>query len=319
MPDLIQQLAQVLRRHEDIVIDPSNANGTSEMHGSLRFQEGFDVVEVVAEYNVLREVLYAFAESHGVPLNGSVAVIVNRTIDHAIAFAVKAYATGKTLELQRRREEHLSFVVHDLKTPLAAIETAMYIIDAKFNDPRAPSAKFLNMIRRNARRLTALVSQILQEQANLQAEIKELNKRECDVWPLVEELIRDCQPLADAAYTRVLNQVPEDMTITADPQRLARVFQNLLSNALRYTHKGQIIIGGRDVNSYAEFWVEDSGDGIPADRIDKIFDKLETDRATEGGLGLGLAIVKDIVEAHGGNVVVESELGKGARFRFVIP
>jgi signal transduction histidine kinase len=79
------------------------------------------------------------------------------------------------------------------------------------------------------------------------------------------------------------------------------------------------VIGGRTSEGGAEFWVTDSGEGIVPDRIDKIFDKLETDRVTEGGLGLGLAIVKDIVEAYGGTLTVASQPGEGARFRFTIP
>jgi signal transduction histidine kinase len=319
MPHLIEQLGRTLRKHEDLIIDTSNGNDTSQVHGTLRFQEGFDVVEVVAEYNALREVLYEFAERQGISIAGPLARIVNRTIDHAIAFAVKAFATEKTIELQRRREEHLSFVIHDLKTPLAAIETAMWIVDTKFRDPAAPSAKFLDIVRRNARRLTTLVSQILQEQANLQTETMRLNKRECDVWPLVEALSRDCQPLADATRTAVVNEIGEDLSVVADPQALSRVFQNLLSNAIQHTQNGVIVIGGRRNESEAEFWVEDSGEGISPERIDKIFDKLETDRFAEGGLGLGLAIVKEIVEAHGGQVTVTSKPQEATRFRFTIP
>jgi two-component system phosphate regulon sensor histidine kinase PhoR len=189
----------------------------------------------------------------------------------------------------------------------------------EFRDPAAPSAKFLDIVRRNARRLTTLVSQILQEQANLQTETMRLNKRECDVWPLVEALSRDCQPLADATRTAVVNEIGEDLSVVADPQALSRVFQNLLSNAIQHTQNGVIVIGGRRNESEAEFWVEDSGEGISPERIDKIFDKLETDRFAEGGLGLGLAIVKEIVEAHGGQVTVTSKPQEATRFRFTIP
>jgi two-component system, OmpR family, phosphate regulon sensor histidine kinase PhoR len=319
MPMLIEELSTKLKRQEETAIDPADSNHCSEAHGTLRFQEGFDVVEVVAEYNVLREVLYDFAEQRGILLTGRAAGLVNRTIDHAIAFAVKAHATEKTLELQRRREEHFSFLVHDLKTPLAAIETAMMIVDAKYRDPLSPSTRLLDVVRRNARRLNAVVSKLLQDQANLQTQAAQLEKREFDLWPLVEDLIRDLRPLADTAATVIINEVPEELSMYADAHAISRVFQNLVSNAINYTQHGHIIIGARQLGSAIECWVEDSGQGIPQDRIEKIFEKLETDANREGGLGLGLAIVKEIVERHNGSVSVQSAVAKGSKFSFSIP
>ena len=101
---------------------------------------------------------------------------------------------------------------------------------------------------------------------------------------------------------------------------LTRIFQNLIANAIKYTPRGEVIIGAHAGEADGvECWVADNGEGIPSDLIAKIFDKLETDPDKEGGLGLGLAIVKTFVEAHGGAVVVESELGKGSTFRFALP
>ena len=107
------------------------------------------------------------------------------------------------------------------------------------------------------------------------------------------------------------------MTIVADAPLMAEVFQNLISNAIRYTHHGRISIGAQRLGNTVECWVEDSGKGIEPERIERIFDKFETD--SNEGQGLGLAIVKKIIEAHGGNVGVTSKFGKGSRFYFVIP
>src|SRR5581483_537067 len=132
MPDLLEEIWKTLRNHEEMAIESGDSNGNSEAHGALRFQEGFDLVEVVAEYNALRVVLLAFAQERGLSLDGKPGELLHRAIDHAIAFAAKAYATEKTLELQRRREEYFSFVVHDLKTPLSAIQMSMHILDTKY-------------------------------------------------------------------------------------------------------------------------------------------------------------------------------------------
>jgi signal transduction histidine kinase len=115
--------------------------------------------------------------------------------------------------------------------------------------------------------------------------------------------------------------VPEGLTAFADANMLTLIFQNLISNAIDYTPNGEVTIGAKKIEESAavECWVSDNGAGIPADRLDKVFDKLETDPDKKSGMGLGLAIVKQFVEAHGGQVAVESELGQGSTFRFTIP
>jgi len=319
MPQLIDDIWHGLRKQEDLDIANGNGNGTSEAHGVLRLHAGFDLVEVVAEYNVLREVLLEFAHTQSVSLDGHAGRLVHRTIDRAIAFAVRAYSEERTIEIQRRREEHLSFIVHDLKTPIAAIETSMLIFNSKYRVPDAPATRFLDIVSRNARRLHALVSTVLQEQQNLQRGFTSLEKREFDLWPLLQALAQDFEPLADSAHTEIRNNVPEDLSIYADAQAISRVFQNLLSNAIKHTRDGRISISGQRTGDRVELWVEDTGDGIATERFDKIFHKLETDGTDQGALGLGLAIVREIVEAHGGTVSVESRLGQGSKFTFVLP
>ncbi|HEX7958134.1 MAG TPA: HAMP domain-containing sensor histidine kinase [Pyrinomonadaceae bacterium] len=99
------------------------------------------------------------------------------------------------------------------------------------------------------------------------------------------------------------------------------IFQNLISNAIDYTPNGEVTVGARagEGSGAVECRVVDNGAGIPADRLEKVFDKLETDPDEKGGMGLGLAIVKQFVEAHGGRVSVDSEPGQGSTFRFTIP
>jgi signal transduction histidine kinase len=95
----------------------------------------------------------------------------------------------------------------------------------------------------------------------------------------------------------------------------------LVANAIKYTPRGEVIIGARETPAEGalEFWVSDNGAGIPADRLESIFDKLETDPKQEGGTGLGLAIVRSFIEAHGGKVTVESKEGVGSTLRFTLP
>jgi len=161
----------------------------------------------------------------------------------------------------------------------------------------------------------------VQEEANLKAQGDEkIKRREVKLRELVELLVGDLRPLAQASNLNLINRVPEELTVIADANMLALIFQNLISNAIDYTPNGEVTIGAKKIeeSSAVECWVSDNGAGIPAERLEKVFDKLESDPDRIGGMGLGLAIVKQFVEAHGGRVAVESEPGQGSTFRFTI-
>jgi two-component system phosphate regulon sensor histidine kinase PhoR len=165
------------------------------------------------------------------------------------------------------------------------------------------------------------VTKVMEENSNLQTEVGvKLARRQFDLWPLVEALIHDLHPVAGTSSTKLVNQIPDELAIFADAGLLRRVFQNLIANAIAYTPRGAVVIGARALNetTAVECWVSDDGAGIPAAQIDKVFDKFETDGQGEGA-GLGLAIVKTFIEAHNGQITVQSEEGRGATFRFVLP
>ena len=150
------------------------------------FRAGFDIVEVVAEYNIIQELVQALAEQYDVSWAGEVSRIVNRVFDRAIASAVDTFARQKTLQIQRRREEHLAFIMHDLKTPLAAMQTARVLL--KHNLPENIQTgivgNMLELIERNAARVEALLKMASQEQYNIAVsashEIR-LERRELDL------------------------------------------------------------------------------------------------------------------------------------------
>jgi len=324
IPDLLEELACELEAACDETLIEAHLKENPVIHGLDRLRIAFDVEEVVTEYNVLRDAIQTLAERHGISLQGWAARIVNRVLDRAIGLAVKTYATQKALEVQQRREEHLSFVVHDLKSPLAAMSMAASVLERKL--PAAvkdeEAVMVLNTIHRNAKRLNALIIKVLHEEANLDTITSlQLQRREVDLWPLVEALVADLQPLAQNSGTRITNAIPKDLIVFADAHLLSQVFQNLLSNAIRYTPGGEILMGAttKPASDVVECWVIDDGAGIPEERIDNVFERLETDPEKAGGTGLGLAIVKEVVEAHGGQVTVASKLKEGTTFRFTLP
>jgi two-component system phosphate regulon sensor histidine kinase PhoR len=325
IPHLLEELALALTSGETESVLDLQLNDSPKIHGGLRLRAGFDIVEVVAEYNILRELLSVLAERENVDISGDPNRILDRVIDRAVALAVDTYAKDRALELQQRREEHLSFLIHDLKTPLTAINAAERILDTSLPDETKDGriGRILEIIRRNAHRLNALISTASQEQYNLAAstaeEIKVAN-REFDLWPLVEALAWDLRALIESAPVQIINAVPENCVVQADPVLITQVFQNLVANAIKYTSKGEITVGAEAVElNKVRCWVRDTGAGIPPERLGKIFEKFETDPQKKGGMGLGLAIVKQIVEAHAGQIFVESEVGRGSTFSFVLP
>ncbi|HLL77155.1 MAG TPA: sensor histidine kinase [Pyrinomonadaceae bacterium] len=323
IPDLLEELAYELDGSSDeSMIGELKKNPI--IHGLDRLRLGFDVEEVVAEYNALRGVIQDLIETHGLRLRGAVNRTINRVIDTSIGLAVKTYAAQKALEIQERREEHLAFVAHDLRSPLASIAMAAKLLERTVPDivKDEQAATLLETMHRNVGRLNSLVVKVVQEKANLRAQVNErMERREVKPRELVKVLVGDLLPLAYASNLSLINEVPEELTATADADMLTLIFQNLISNAIDYTPNGKVIIGAREVKESAaiECWVSDNGAGIPADRLEKVFDKLETDPDKKSGMGLGLAIVRQFVEAHGGRVSVESELGRGSTFRFTIP
>ena len=324
MPALLDELATALQLKTDQTIAEALSEGSPVVHGLQRVHDAFDIEEVVAEYNILRGCIHDLADDNGINLQGKPFHIVNRVFDHAIGLALKTYATERAQEVQRRREEYLAFVAHDLRTPLNAIALAGRVLELTLPEQgvSAEAVRMLKALRRNVLHVEKLVTKVLEENSNLQTEVGiKLERRELDLWPLVEALIHDLQPLSTPGRTKLVNNVPDNVVVYTDASLLRRVFQNLLANAIKYAADGEVTVGARYLaaESLVECWVSDDGAGIPADLLEKIFDKGETDPEHEGGLGLGLAIVKAFTEADGGKVSVESKEGVGSTFRFSLP
>lgn len=326
VPDLVDELVAALVSNSGESIAEALLEGTPPAHGVQRLQDGFDIVEVAAEYNILRASVHDMAEQAGIELQGEPFHVLNRVLDGAIGMAVKAFSEQRLAESHRRREEYLAFVAHDLRTPLNAISLAANYLERSYArlGRRPEDDQIWSILRRNVSQLETLIGKVLAENVNIEAEAGfKLERRLFDLWPLVEAVRLDLEPIAAGAKARIDNQVPEDVLIYADAGMVRRILQNLLKNAVSFAPGGQIVISARiaDASGAVEVSVADDGEGIPADRVDSVFEKMESDGNHDGesGLGLGLAIVKAFVEAHGGQVALRSEVGKGSVFSFTLP
>ena len=196
------------------------------------------------------------------------------------------------------------------------------LLDGARNNPEVAD-RFLKIIERNTQRLDLLIQDLLTISA-LEAGRMKLSLHPVALRPLVEKIFTDLKPPADNKNITLINQLPE-ITATADASRLEQVLANLVDNAIKYGRaQGHVTVGGKKRDDgEIEIFAQDDGPGIPTEALDRIFERFyRVDKARsreQGGTGLGLSIVKHIVQAHGGEVWVKSELGKGATFFFTLP
>ncbi len=324
VPLLLDELAGAFEASSSESVPEALPKESAVIHGFQRLQDGFEIEEVVAEYNILRGCVHDLASEHGFNLQGEPFHIMNRVFDNAIGLALQTYATERAEEIRQRREDYLAFVVHDLKNPLFAVSLAGHAIERSLPKTVASDdlAPMMTTLRRGIQQLERLVQQVLEENSHVQCEsgIK-LVRREFDLWPHVAAILEVLMPLAEASGTRLRNAVPTDLTVYADARVLRRIIENLITNAIKYTPQGVVFVEARtvDENGNVELRVSDDGAGIPPGLIDKIFEKGEADPAADGRTGLGLDIVRTFTEAHGGYATVESKKGEGSTFFLTLP
>lgn len=226
-------------------------------------------------------------------------------------------------QLERQREEFVANVSHELRTPLSLIKGYVEtLLDGARNDP-AVTERFLKIIERNANRLDLLIQDLLTISA-LESGRMKLNLQPVNLKALAERVFNDLHSKAEGKGTKLVCEIPE-LTANGDPHRLDQVLANLVDNAIKYGRaSGTVAVGGRKLaGGMIEISVRDDGPGIPAEALDRVFERFyRVDKARsrdQGGTGLGLSIVKHIVQAHGGEVRAESEPGRGAEFFFTLP
>jgi two-component system, OmpR family, phosphate regulon sensor histidine kinase PhoR len=327
VPQMLRELSSILTQAQTLSILEMTAHESAREHGAIRFQLGFDVEQVVAEFGLLRDIVQDFAEANLVNITGEVNRTVNRVIDKAIAASLETYVLQQAEELQRKRREYLSFIVHDLKTPISAMAMAANVIDQKLAAERSAFPvvfKMLELVRRNAARLNDRVMEIINEESRLQVLTNDatglpLQRRDVDLWPVIERLKQDYQTIADSHGNTIRNEVPPELRVYADPELLLEVLRNLLSNALKYTTNGEIVVGAREDSDSVVCWVSDTGIGIPPEHLDRIFQKGAADPNIPGSTGLGLSVVEKVMRLHGGKVSFESTPGIGSSFQVEFP
>jgi PAS domain S-box-containing protein len=227
-------------------------------------------------------------------------------------------------ESDRRKDEFLATLAHELRNPLAPISNALQIWSRVGGDPQQ-SARLREIMARQVQQLKRLIDDLLDVSRVSRGKIQ-LRKEPLELSSIIEGAVESVKPFIDESGHILTVNLPVDVIrVEGDSGRLMQVFGNLLNNAAKYTPRnGKIEIGGRVDGEFVEVTVRDTGSGIPEEMLMSIFEAFtqvhhNLDRA-QGGLGIGLTLVKNLVEMHGGTVEARSEgPGKGSEFVVRLP
>jgi len=240
------------------------------------------------------------------------------------AFTNVEELSRRLVEMDKVKDDFLANTSHELRTPLNGIlgisEAMLRGSEGKLNEGQRQS---LSVIALSSRRLANLVNDIL-DYSKLKYSHLQLNIKPLNIKGIVETTIHVFQQLCDPEKIKIYHSLPENLPLVqADENRLAQIMHNLIGNAVKFTGAGYIKVSARQSGEMLEICVEDTGQGIPGEKLADIFKSFEQADASitrkHGGTGLGLSITKHLVESHGGRIWVKSTPGKGSRFYFILP
>lgn len=227
-------------------------------------------------------------------------------------------------KLDQLKDEFIANTSHEFRTPLnGIIGIAESLIDGAAGELTEVQKANLLMVVSSGKRLANLVNDIL-DFSQLKNRDIVLQKKPVDFFAIADVVLACSRPLAASKSLALNNEISKDIPLVdGDENRLQQIMYNLVGNAIKFTESGSVTVSARVAGDTVEVTVADTGLGIPADKFDDVFKSFEQVDASisrlYGGTGLGLSITKKLVELHGGNIRIESELGKGSQFIFTLP
>jgi two-component system phosphate regulon sensor histidine kinase PhoR len=304
------------------------SNAVMQRLAGIQVREGRPLVHFVRDPDVLasvegalrdREVRFGRATSmvpgrifeiNAAPLPGGGAVVVLHDVTNIEA-------------AEKSRRDFIANVSHELRTPLTSISGYLETLLEDPNPKPETTREFLAIILKNSNRMNRLTEDLL-ELASVESPDYKITPQPIRASALVGDAIESLAGMVvDSEIALESGGAPSNVVL-ADPDAMTQVFGNLIENAMKYGKSGRRVrVSAQALESEVEFVVQDFGQGIAFEHLDRIFERFyRVDKARSrdsGGTGLGLAIVKHIVQAHGGRIWAESELGMGAEFHFTLP
>ena len=334
---LLQKLGRGLA--ESNPDEQGNHHPQAYSHGQQRWEAGWQLDEVVRDYQILRLVVLEFLEdSLERPLGYREAMAVGLSLDEAISASVQTYVhfrdedarraadeqTRRLTDASRRKDEFLAVLAHELRNPLGPILTSLEVMRHAHSDG-SMLAEAVAVTERQVNQISRLVDDML-DMTRISHGKVEIRREVVELSRVVAEALEHARPLIDRRRHRLSVELPSaPVRLHADPARLRQVLCNLLTNAAKYTDPGgQIWLSAREEEGQAVLTVRDNGMGLEPDFLPHIFDLFAQSevaaRRAPGGLGIGLALVRGLVEMHGGEVSAHSSgSGQGSEFCVRLP
>jgi signal transduction histidine kinase len=229
--------------------------------------------------------------------------------------------TDRLRQVDAMKEEFFSTISHELRTPLTSIREATHLLREEVPGSLTPKQeRLVSIIAMSTDLLLRLITQIL-DLSRLRAGVLSLERRWVDLDRLAERVMDELRPQAEEKGVLLeRDRTGGPVKVYGDEDRLLQILLNLLGNAVKFTPPGgAVTLSVEERGDETEIRVADTGMGIPAEALPRVFDRYQQAHRGRGGSGLGLAIVKALAEAHGGRVRAESEEGKGSRFTVTLP
>ena len=227
-------------------------------------------------------------------------------------------------ELTKRQEEFVADVSHELRTPLTTVKSYVETLLDGASEDQAVRKRFLDILASETDRMVTMVKDLL-VLSRMDSSQVFWDRTGIALYELALEAVDQLKHKVDDKIPRITIDIePEFPAVFADRDKIMRVFSNLLSNAVRYTEPGgEIRLSSEIEENYAVIAVSDSGSGIPGEELPRVFERfyrVEKTRSRDfGGTGLGLSIARKVVEGHGGNIWIESQVGVGTKVSFTLP
>ena len=229
----------------------------------------------------------------------------------------------------KSQEEFIVNISHELKTPLNVLSAtvqlfSMYCNSGSLEEMKGSIIKYIDSMKQNCYRLSKLINNIV-DSSKIQTGFFELHLSNNNIVEIIEDVVMSVTNFTDSKGLNIIFDTDtEEKIIACDPEKIERVVLNLISNATKFSDKGdEIFIDVKDKSEFVEMSVKDNGIGIEEKNLDAIFDRFkQVDKSlsrNSEGTGIGLSLVKSIVELHGGHIYAESEVGKGSKFIVRIP
>lgn len=214
-------------------------------------------------------------------------------------------------EAESKKNELVMYLAHDIRTPLTSVIGYLSLLEEAPDMPAEQKAKYVKIALKKAVRLEKLINEFFEITRYNTQQIK-LKKENIDLYYMLVQLIDEFYPALSAKGNSAILRANENLTVYADPEKLARVFNNILKNAVAYSYPGtEIIISAEENNDRIIIVFENHGQTIPPEQLSSIFDKFtrldDARKSDTGGSGLGLSIADQILRLHGGEISAHSE------------